>query len=104
MARGDLRGVHLKVGAYEFRVAPRRLPGVNAGIAQGARRRRALGKKLLSFHDPTIAMRVQGLLAHHFASRVAFGLSHRYCLATHGAKGYLIAKFWLRERFLNGPL
>src|SRR5271168_2547880 len=104
MARGDLRGVHLKVGAYEFRVAPRRLPGVNAGIAQGTRRGRALGKKLLSFHDPTIAMRVQGLLAHHFASRVAFGLSHRYCFAPNGPKSDLITNLGLCERFLQRAL
>jgi len=49
VARGDFGRMHLQVGAHEFRMSPRRLFRINTGITQGARGRRALGKKTLVF-------------------------------------------------------
>ena len=77
LARGDLRGVHLKVGAHEFRVAPRGNFGVNAGITQRAGRRRALGEEFLFLDDPAIPMRIQGPLPDDLTIRVALSLLYR---------------------------
>ena len=96
--------MHLQVSPYEFRMSPGRLFRIYRRIPQGARRGRALGKEILPFHDPTIAMRRQGLLSHDLAFGVAFPFLHRHCVASHGPKPDLVADFRLRERFLERAL